>query len=578
MAPPLRALVPRLRVLVPQRWRALVPRLRALVPRWRALVPRWRVLVRREVRFPGAFVADRRVSRWRDLLWGGASEAAIPALQAFCDGAGGRWANPLWAQLQASLTLAAWWDFQGDTDRALQLLMGLANGPLRVAQNPARIIPLAVLLQRTGQTGAARDLIAQALRITPTLLWNPDFTLIRANLAADDASRLTLINQIYTGRGFAPLAFLPLLAPDRPAAVAPDMAPDTTPDQPKVSVILPAFQAQECIAAALASLSAQTHANLEIIVVDDASTDDTAHIVDRLARSDPRIRVLRLVQNGGAYGARNHGLAQATGQFITTHDADDWSHPQKIATQIRALAHNQALMAVMTHWVRCRPGLQFTPGWRLSHRLIDWSHSSLLVRRAVFDRLGGWDEVRVSADTELIWRIEAAYGAGTVAKIHPDLPLAFARDIPGSLTRNPQTHARSIYAGLRHYYREISRYWQARYPQGLPPAAQAQRRAMLPAAMFGPDRGPVPDILLSGDLADPAVIAEARQYLARHPDPRCGISHRPDCARFRPTPTHAARFCDGFFALLQEGRLQIVLPEDTARIATRITLTAGGRQ
>ena len=199
-------------------------------------------------------------------------------------------------------------------------------------------------------------------------------------------------------------------------------------DRGKVSVILPAFQAQDSIATALAGLCAQSYANLEIVVVDDASQDATCRIVDSMAQADPRIVLRRLDRNGGAYRARNCGLQQATGQFITTHDADDWSHPQKIETQIRHLMRHPGQIGVITHWARCQPSLHFTTNWRLSHRLIDWSHSSLLLRRGVFDRLGGWEEVRVAADTEFIWRIEAADGAGSVARLHPDLPLAFARD------------------------------------------------------------------------------------------------------------------------------------------------------
>ena len=171
--------------------------------------------------------------------------------------------------------------------------------------------------------------------------------------------------------------------------------------------------------------------------------------------------------------------------------------------------------------------------------------------------------------------------------------MLFRSDAAGSLTRHPQTHARTIYFGLRHYYREISRYWHARYPQGLPASAQAQKQAMLPPTMFGPGTSSDqagPGIVLCGDLGNPAVIARVRDYLVRNdlgrdnlgqkPDHHYGISHIPDPACYKLTPTQAARFCDGFFLLLQEGRVQIVLPYSESDIgsnpAIRINLNAPG--
>src|SRR5690606_2483768 len=117
------------------------------------------------------------------------------------------------------------------------------------------------------------------------------------------------------------------------------------------TVIVPAFNAAETIGFALAGLREQTWSHLEIIVVDDASTDETATVVAGLCAEDARIRLIRLDRNGGVYVARNAGLAAATGEYVTVHDADDWSHAERFAAQI---AQHRALNAVatLTCWVR----------------------------------------------------------------------------------------------------------------------------------------------------------------------------------------------------------------------------------
>ena len=103
-----------------------------------------------------------------------------------------------------------------------------------------------------------------------------------------------------------------------------------------VSIIIPAYNAERFIAETLASARTQTHGNLEIIVVDDGSTDGTASIVEEIASVDRRVQLLRQ-PNGGVAAARNLGIERARGEFIAPLDADDIWHPQKIARQIAAM-------------------------------------------------------------------------------------------------------------------------------------------------------------------------------------------------------------------------------------------------
>src|ERR1700730_13396007 len=96
-----------------------------------------------------------------------------------------------------------------------------------------------------------------------------------------------------------------------------------------VSVIIPAYNEAATVERTISSVRNQTHSDLEVLVVDDGSTDETAAIVQRLADMDHRITLLRK-SNGGLVSARNYGAAHAGGEFIAPIDADDLWHPDKI--------------------------------------------------------------------------------------------------------------------------------------------------------------------------------------------------------------------------------------------------------
>ncbi len=106
---------------------------------------------------------------------------------------------------------------------------------------------------------------------------------------------------------------------------------------PLLSVLLPVYQAASTLPAVLAALQAQTHANLEIIAVDDGSTDDSVRLLDEAAARDSRIRVIHAA-HGGVWAARNLGIAAASGAYIGFCDADDLPLPQMYETMLaRAL-------------------------------------------------------------------------------------------------------------------------------------------------------------------------------------------------------------------------------------------------
>ena len=112
------------------------------------------------------------------------------------------------------------------------------------------------------------------------------------------------------------------------------------PESPRVSVCVSAFNAQRYIAETLESLVNQSFPNIEIIVVDDGSTDGTADIASTYARRDNRIKIFRNGVNRGLVFSRNRALGEARGTLIATADADDISEPDRLSVQVGYLDEN----------------------------------------------------------------------------------------------------------------------------------------------------------------------------------------------------------------------------------------------
>jgi glycosyltransferase involved in cell wall biosynthesis len=115
---------------------------------------------------------------------------------------------------------------------------------------------------------------------------------------------------------------------------------------PAVSVILPVYNRSASLGAAMRSVLTQSFGDLELIVVDDASSEDLRPIVEGFG--DPRVRYIRREANGGASAARNTGLAAATGDFIAFQDSDDLWLPDKLKLQV-ALLESMPEVGVVVH-------------------------------------------------------------------------------------------------------------------------------------------------------------------------------------------------------------------------------------
>lgn len=226
-------------------------------------------------------------------------------------------------------------------------------------------------------------------------------------------------------------------------------------DGPLVSIIVTSWQPGEGLETAIRSLMNQSWRNLEILLVDDASPVSYLPILNRVVALDPRIKLIRLEQNGGTYQARNHGLRAATGEFVTGQDSDDWSHPRRIEKQVKVLLKSRHRISTTSHALRCDPALTFNaPGTQARRE----NASSLMFRRTeVLERVGFYDATRKGGDTEYMLRIRRVFGE----KSHRTLEhnLALIRQTRGSLS------TAEFKPGWRHpsrsAYRRSYEFWHA---------------------------------------------------------------------------------------------------------------------
>ncbi|WP_187775712.1 glycosyltransferase [Luteimonas suaedae] len=210
-------------------------------------------------------------------------------------------------------------------------------------------------------------------------------------------------------------AFYRLTADDRGAV-----------DGPLISVIMPVYNPGSEAEWAVRSIIEQSWRNIEVIIVDDGSTEGL-DVLARLPAIDERIRVTVLPQNRGAYTARNEGLRQARGEFVTCHDADDWAHPMRLELQARDLVARQDAIANISSLCRVDRDLEFKNRNSIANpNFVYPAFVTLMFRRIpVVEKVGCWDPVRKAGDSEFISRIKLVFGQ-EVDAVEPRVPLTFA--------------------------------------------------------------------------------------------------------------------------------------------------------
>lgn len=204
-----------------------------------------------------------------------------------------------------------------------------------------------------------------------------------------------------------------------------------------VSVIMPAWNSQDTIEAAAKSILSQTWRNLELLIVDDASSDQTWSKMQGIAAADPRVKIFKNTVNVGPYVSKNVALGAAKGKWITGHDADDWAHPERIVKQVK-YCEEKEINACLAGMARISPKGKFVKFNPISDGVYDGicrtAFISLMIRRDLLKSiLGGWDNVRTSGDSEILRRIETL-----TARSVPFVPFIsmLCLDSPEGLTNN----------------------------------------------------------------------------------------------------------------------------------------------
>lgn len=141
--------------------------------------------------------------------------------------------------------------------------------------------------------------------------------------------------------------------------------------EPLISIIIPAYNAQAFLQEAIQSCINQTHTNLEIIIIDDGSTDKTLHIAHHFANTDSRIHVFTESQNHGTFAARAKGIEESKGEFITFLDSDDYINPEFCAKMLAAIMRKGNFMNATSDFAVCHYFLDDIPKIRQFRNKVD---------------------------------------------------------------------------------------------------------------------------------------------------------------------------------------------------------------
>ena len=246
------------------------------------------------------------------------------------------------------------------------------------------------------------------------------------------------------------------------------MSSDGSAGEPSVSVLIAVHNGRPYVESAVRSIMEQTLREIEIVVVDDASTDDTPEVLCRLAAEDGRIRIERLSRNLGPAGAANHGLDLVRAPLVARMDADDLSYPSRLAVQKRYMDLHPEVVAlgtslryvgpdgaprhtavrprdpVMCRWVmRWRPPVGH-PTMMMRRHLPDGSATlydasyRIALDYDILERLSWQGEIACLPDVLLDYRQHAASITGTKLSVQKDVGRAVSlrfleRDLPADV-------------------------------------------------------------------------------------------------------------------------------------------------
>jgi glycosyltransferase involved in cell wall biosynthesis len=208
-----------------------------------------------------------------------------------------------------------------------------------------------------------------------------------------------------------------------------DQGADPVGMAPLVTFVIPAYDAAATVGAAISSALCQTHRNVEVVVVDDGSSDGTAEVVR--GYTDPRVRLVGGRVNAGLSAARNRGMREARGELIAFLDADDYLMPSHLAACLPLLDRPRTIVTANAFWMyaggirwrrRRNPARLPAPARQRATLLqSNWVSVMSVFPRTLLAEIGGFDEDLRSAEDWDFW-LRAVFVGWTV--VHQPAPLA----------------------------------------------------------------------------------------------------------------------------------------------------------
>ena len=206
----------------------------------------------------------------------------------------------------------------------------------------------------------------------------------------------------------------------------------------RVSVVMPAYNAAATITRSIDSVLTQTRADLELIVVDDCSSDATPDLLAGYAAADARVRVHRQRANAGVAAARNTGIGMATGDYVAFLDSDDCWHPRKLELQIAQMQQAAATLSYCSYRRVAEDGTELSvvrPPARLTHA--DLLRSNYIGNlTGVYSRELGPAQFTVIGHEDYVFWLQMIRRAGSALCVVHDEPLATYLVRDGSVSSN----------------------------------------------------------------------------------------------------------------------------------------------
>lgn len=210
--------------------------------------------------------------------------------------------------------------------------------------------------------------------------------------------------------------------------------------RPKVSVLLPAYNAEKYLPEAIESILKQSYQDFELLVVDDCSTDSTWQVIQKYANLDSRVVAIQNQKNLKLSGSLNVAIAHANGDYLARMDADDWSYPDRFQKQVTYMDANPEVGIVGGSMEVCDELLNVVSTRRYHQtdddirrhlfRYSPFSHPLIMIRKSVIDEVGGYrDKFNPAEDYELYFRVGKRAKFGNLQDV-----LLKYRVIPKSMT------------------------------------------------------------------------------------------------------------------------------------------------